>query len=108
MKILISVAAAMTALAGGPALAQTRADAATATIRYADLDLASAAGRRALDRRIGFAVRDACGTASTFDLHGANAVRACVTGAKKAVAAQRSAALASARRPSGDRFAAGR
>jgi UrcA family protein len=37
-------------------------DAPSATIRYADLNLASAEGRTRLDRRIGFAARKLCGT----------------------------------------------
>jgi UrcA family protein len=108
MKILLSFAALAAALAGGPAVAQTHAAPATVTVRYADLDLASAAGRRTLDRRIGLAVRDACGTASDVDLHGRNIVAACRTETRAAAAAQRAAAFASVQRPSGARFASGR
>ena len=43
----------------------------------ADLDLGSAAGRKALDRRIGRAVNELCGQASDADLVGLNAVREC-------------------------------
>ena len=46
-------------------------------IPTADLDLASAAGRKALDRRIGRAVIDLCGQAADVDLAGRNAVRKC-------------------------------
>ena len=42
-----------------------------------DLDLGSAAGRKALDRRIGRAVIDLCGQAADVDLVGRNAVRKC-------------------------------
>lgn len=46
-------------------------------ISTADLDLSSAAGRKALDRRIGRAVIDLCGQAADVDLAGRNAVRKC-------------------------------
>ena len=108
MKILLPIAAFAAAFAGGPVLAQSQSATATSVVRTADLDLGSAAGRRALDRRIGNAVRDACGAASDVDLHGRNAVQACLTEARHAAQAQRSAALAPALRPTGDRFASGR
>lgn len=50
-------------------------------IPTADLDLGSAAGRQALDRRIGRAVIELCGEASDADLVGRNAVRECRTDA---------------------------
>ena len=46
-------------------------------IPTADLDLGSAAGRKALDRRIGRAVIEICGQAADADLAGRNAVRKC-------------------------------
>ncbi|MBV9930866.1 MAG: UrcA family protein [Alphaproteobacteria bacterium] len=108
MKILLSLAALAATVAGAPAVAEAPSSAAAVVVRYADLDLYSAAGRRVLDRRIDAAVRDACGSASDADLHGRNAVRACVAQTKRAVAAQRAAVRAAALRPTGERFAAGR
>ena len=46
-------------------------------VATADLDLASEAGRKALDRRIGRAVIELCGQASDADLVGRNAVAEC-------------------------------
>jgi UrcA family protein len=46
-------------------------------VSYGDLDLATHEGRRTLDRRIGIAVRSACGTASSADLVGKREVRRC-------------------------------
>jgi UrcA family protein len=108
MKIHFAIAALATALAGAPVLAQGHGATATFVVRTADLDLASSAGRRALDRRIGNAVRDACGTASDVDLHGRNALQACRTETRHAAQAQRSAAVAPALPPAGDRLASGR
>ena len=49
----------------------------TRVVAVADLDLASDAGRRALDRRLTRAVVEVCGTASDVDLAGKNEVRDC-------------------------------
>ena len=57
-----------------PAAAQDRV---SATVSTAGLDLASEAGRKALDRRLAHAVIQVCGEASPADLEGQNAVRAC-------------------------------
>lgn len=51
--------------------------AAVRIVPTSDLDLASEAGRKSLDRRIGRAVIDLCGRASDADLVGPNAVRKC-------------------------------
>ncbi|MEA3039891.1 MAG: hypothetical protein QOE79_2404 [Sphingomonadales bacterium] len=93
MKILLPLAAFAAALTAGPAFAQPAASGAQ-VVHYADLDLSSAAGRRELDRRIGNAVREACGTASDADLHGRNLVQHCRVETRRAIAAQRTAALA--------------
>lgn len=60
--------------AAAPAAAQERV---VATVTTADLDLASQAGRKALDRRLTQAVIQVCGEASPADLAGQNDVRAC-------------------------------
>src|SRR5688500_14027165 len=46
-------------------------------VTYADLDLASAAGRQSLDRRVGAAVRRVCGRAWPLDLGAVEEVRRC-------------------------------
>lgn len=46
-------------------------------VRTADLDLSTAHGQRALDARLGQAARAVCGEASSADLAGRNAARAC-------------------------------
>lgn len=93
MKILLPLATFAAALAAGPALAAPVAPAAQ-IVHYSDLDLSSPAGRRELDRRIGIAIREACGTASDSDLHGRNLVQRCRVETRQAVAARRTAAVA--------------
>ncbi|HKX36872.1 MAG TPA: UrcA family protein [Rhizorhapis sp.] len=66
------------------------------TVSFADLDLGSAEGIRALDRRLHAAVRAACGRASPADLAGRNDVRRCRARAMHNVALQRSQVLAAA------------
>jgi len=46
-------------------------------VHTADLNLATDAGRRALDARLSHAARDVCGTPSDVDLAGKNKARAC-------------------------------
>ncbi len=74
MKFLFS--AALLVLTATPAMAEPEAPS-TSIVRTADLDLASHAGKRALDRRISLAVAEVCGTASDADLVGQNQVRDC-------------------------------
>jgi UrcA family protein len=59
------------------------------TVQTADLDLTTPAGVRVLEHRLTIAISDACGDAYDFDLHGANAVRACRAEARANVAAER-------------------
>ena len=72
-KIFLATLLAFTAT---PALAEPPAMA-TAKVQVADLDLSSAAGQRALDRRLNQAVVEVCGTASEVDIEGKNDVRRC-------------------------------
>src|SRR4051794_24349892 len=65
-KILFAFAAL--AAAATPAAASIPHEPATRIVRYADLDLASAAGRTRLEQRIGDAVRSVCGFAVPGDL----------------------------------------
>lgn len=74
-KILILAALAAAPLAQ-PVLAQPTAPR-TATVAHTDLDLSTAKGVKALDRRIWRAVVAVCGTAPDYDLEGKNDVRAC-------------------------------
>ena len=72
--ILGSALVSGAAIKAAPALAQ---DVATSIVRTADLDLASAVGKRTLEQRLSTAARDVCGTASDADLEGKNQVRRC-------------------------------
>jgi UrcA family protein len=106
MKTLLPLAALAAALLAHPASAQT-APPAPQVVHYADLDLSSPAGVRELDRRIGAAVRDACGSASDADLHGQNLVIRCRVEARGQAKAQRAIAVASVR-AGGDEIASTR
>ena len=70
---------------------------ATSIVRTADLDLESTVGQQELDARIASAAREVCGTASSVDLEGKNAVRACREETIAKAAAQREQLLAIAR-----------
>lgn len=111
MKTLFTIAATALALAASlsasPAVAQNVPTPATA-VSYADLDLRTEAGVRALDRRIRAAVREACGSASSFDSAGKDAVRDCRADAFAQISAQRQSAIAEANRSGGYALAAQR
>ncbi|MBA4760118.1 UrcA family protein [Sphingosinicella sp.] len=96
MKTLLALSALAGALWALPAAAEPTTEA-TRVVSYGDLDLATHEGRRALDRRIGIAVRSACGTASSADLVGKREVRRCREATHAAIgpvgAAMQSAAL---------------
>jgi UrcA family protein len=99
MKILLSSALLAASLLAAPASAQQPSSApVTKAVGYADLDLASDSGRRQLDRRIRVAVENACGPTSDVDPAGKNFVRRCRDEAYEAASAQRSIAIAAARR----------
>ncbi|MBV8686979.1 MAG: UrcA family protein [Alphaproteobacteria bacterium] len=109
MKTILAIAAAAAALGAAPALARDPAPApASAVVRYADLDLGSPSGRRALDLRIGAAVRTVCGAASDADVHGKNLVLRCRRDTAQAVSSKRGALLASAPLGGRERLASGR
>lgn len=75
-----ALATAALFFASAPARAAQLSAAAVEAVKVvptADLDLASATGRKALDRRIGRAVVELCGQAADVDLAGRNAVRQC-------------------------------
>jgi UrcA family protein len=71
-KIFIATLLAFTAT---PALAEPIT--VSSFVETADLDLSSAKGQRALDRRLELAVKEVCGTASDVDIAGKNEVRRC-------------------------------
>ena len=101
MKTLVTIAAAALTLAASlsasPAVAQNVPTSSSA-VSYADLDLRTEAGVRALDRRIRAAVREACGTASSFDAAGKDAVRDCRADAFAQISTQRQSAISEANR----------
>ena len=80
----------LSAFVATPALAQSEAPVESrVVVTTADLDLASAAGQRALDRRLAHAVVEACGKASDVDLAGSNEIRRCRDETSAAFAADR-------------------
>lgn len=89
----IEIALALLALASGEAGAQDVRP--VVHVSYADLDLRTVAGVRALDRRLAWAIGAVCAGAH-------DAMQACLVEEAADVAAQRNRALAaeSARRPS--------
>jgi UrcA family protein len=69
----VAAAGLSTLTAVGPAMASDSG----VTVQHADLNLASAAGRAALDRRIDRAARQVCGTALTVELDLAAEINDC-------------------------------
>jgi UrcA family protein len=103
MKTLLILAAL--GAASAPALAQrTQADRG-AIVRHGDLDLASEAGIRALDRRIRHAASSACGTASPADPAGKRNLKRCRSEARASAREQHETAVAAARRTNRNRLA---
>ncbi len=107
--ILSALAASLTAsIAASPAAAQAPASGERVVVSYADLDLSSQSGVRALNRRILSAVQTACGTASDADLHGKNAVNECRTTTFEQASSQVRGAIALASRTGSIVIASGR
>ena len=92
MKILLS--SLLLTITATPAFAAP-ASPVTSIVRTADLDLASQAGQRALDRRLSLAIAEVCGTASVADLAGQNEVRRCRVATRQRVQSDRDGLLAS-------------
>lgn len=92
-------------LLAGPALAAEDPALRTTTVRYTDLDLATAEGARALYGRILSAARRVCPEPSQWNRKARSAMRRCRAEAIAAAVARvgnaRLAALASTRRPAG-------
>ncbi len=91
-KIFLASLLAFTAV---PALAETPATV-TSIVRTADLDLASEAGQRTLDKRLSQAIIEVCGEVSPSDLAGQNKVRECRKDAHNRLDAQRDQRIAAA------------
>jgi len=81
---------ATTGVGVSPALARS-AD--TVLVGYSDLNLASAAGRRALDSRIAVAVDSVCSAGESLDIRSNSLSRACRDEAFAAAQPQRDAAV---------------
>jgi UrcA family protein len=94
----ITILAALLAAAVTATPAAAQQPPARVAVSYADLDLATAADRRALDLRIVHAVNAACGEASPADLRGQSAARICRAELSGRAAAQLEVALAERRR----------
>jgi UrcA family protein len=72
-KTLIAM---LLAFSSAPAIAEAPFIA-SSTVQTADLDLSTAKGQQALDRRLSQAVKEVCGEASDIDIAGKNEVRRC-------------------------------
>ncbi len=78
LKIIAASAIATAAVIKAvPALAQEAPSQGVSIVHTSDLDLATPAGRAALDHRLVTAAYEVCGTASDVDLAGKNGARAC-------------------------------
>ena len=107
MTRIFALAALTAASLSAPAMAQDAPDQRAQVVSYADLDLSSEAGRRALDRRIHVAVKEVCGTASDADVAGKNQVRRCLVDTHAQLSSVRGKALELAARPTQVASAAG-
>jgi len=94
-KPLILAALAAVSI-GQPVSAQTAPANPSVAVAHKDLDLRTAAGTQALDRRIWRAVVEVCGTAPDFDIAGKNDVRQCRRDTKAVASAQADVVVANA------------
>jgi len=88
---ILAAAVAAAGLSTLTAVSPALASGAGVSVRHADLNLASAAGRAALDRRIDRAARQVCGTALTVELDLAAEIEACRADVLAEARAQRDA-----------------
>ncbi|NIJ65273.1 UrcA family protein [Sphingomonas leidyi] len=95
MPRFIAALAAATLLAV-PALAEGRPER-SATVRHADLDLNSAAGRAALDRRLAAATEQVCGSYAGADQDEAGRIQRCRATVERDVGRQLAARWGAAR-----------
>ena len=96
-KLLILAALAAVSI-GQPVSAQTAPANPSIAVAHKDLDLRTAAGAKALDRRIWRAVVEVCGTAPDFDIAGKNDVRQCRRDTRTVASAQADVVVANASR----------
>lgn len=96
-KLLILAALAAVSI-GQPVSAQTTPANPSIAVAHKDLDLRTAAGTKALDRRIWRAVVEVCGTAPDFDIAGKNNVRQCRRDTRTVASAQADVVVANASR----------
>ena len=89
---IAAIAAGLATTGAGVSPAYARS-AETVLVGYSDLDLASAAGRRALDSRIAVAVESVCSAGESLDLRFNSLGRACRDEAFAAAQPQRDAAI---------------
>jgi UrcA family protein len=97
----IAVAAVLlipTASIASPASATDDAEHVSATVYYADLNLAHASGAYALKRRVNYAAETLCGTPASLELQFNTVSRRCISGAVASAQPAVDAALAAARR----------
>ncbi len=97
MKTMLTIAALLAASLATTAPAQADPTTISLGVHYADLDLNSEAGIRALDRRISNAAATACGIPSSADRDGKRAVKQCRAEARERAASQRQVAIALSR-----------
>lgn len=97
MKTITTLAAALLATFTATPSAAQDAPVRSVAVSYADLDLRSEEGRATFDNRLGQAVRQLCGQASSADLRGQNRVDACREELTARASIQRDIALASRR-----------
>lgn len=95
--ILIPAALLFGTVISQPAVAQSApANVASQAVNYADLNLANAADRNILQRRLRNAAREVCGTGFSFDVRSRNEARECQTETLESIAIPVSNVLASA------------
>lgn len=95
IKSVVSATLFLAALTPSVAFAQEPAP--TQIVRTSDLNLRSARGVAALDRRIEYAIEILCGTADNRDLDAQAGVRDCRAETQANMGTQRAAAIAAAK-----------
>lgn len=96
MKTMLALTALGGLLCAAPAMAAAPAETATHVVNYTDLDLRTERGQSRLDRRLEIAVSAACGTPSSADPAGRNAIRRCKAETMERLTTQRDQAIAAA------------
>ena len=94
---LFALSLIASALTVTPTVARAEPVIVTSIVATSDLDLTTAKGRAALDRRLVHAAREVCGSSSDVDLAGKNEDRACLKATLASARGQRQQILAAAR-----------